>query len=90
MTHGDPFFGWRGYIELALTRRMEADGMAYWTGRDVAMGLVQKAKGLRALYKKGLTPNEVAGRILDRPSEDFRGAHPAGARVSLPPGTTRG
>lgn len=27
MTHGDPFFGWRGYIELALTRRMEADGM---------------------------------------------------------------
>lgn len=89
MTHGDPFFGWRGHVELALTRRMEADGMAYWTGRDVAMGLVQKTKGLRAMYRKGTSPNAVAAKILERPEGDFAG-NLAGARVTLPPGTRRG
>ena len=87
MTHGDPFFLWRGGVELALTRRMEADGMAYWTGRDVAMGLVQKTKGLRALYRKGASPNVVAAKILERPEEDFRGS---GVHAPLPPGTRRG
>ena len=84
------FHVWRGRVEMTIARRLEADGMAYWTGRDVAMGIVEKAKGLRAMQRKGLAPTAVAAKIMDRTEDEMRGAYPAGARVALPPGTTRG
>jgi len=58
------FERWCGGIELSLVKWMEqVHKISYWTARDVAMDIVKKQKGLRDLYRQGLTSSQAAGRI---------------------------
>jgi hypothetical protein len=59
------FDTWRGAIEMSLVHWLEkVHKTSYWTARDVAQDVVKKAKGLRALYHRGLTPSQAAGELV--------------------------
>jgi hypothetical protein len=59
----EPFSGWRFRVVKALANRFVADGMHSPTAHHVAAGIVDKAKGLRAMHRKGVAAVIAADRI---------------------------
>ena len=59
--------------KIILARRGEADGMPYHVAKETAASIVDKAKGLAKLHRKGATPQSVAASLMDWPESRFKG-----------------
>jgi hypothetical protein len=61
------FERWKDGIELAIVHWLEkVQKTPYWVARDVAQDVVKKAKGLRAMHRRGLTSSQAALELASK------------------------